>query len=87
MISKDPHDQNKNSAANYIEGLCDVSWYTADPKTPYLVKAAATQDNGYKILITDLKNTYFCSGDAETIKNEKKVEKYSLYSIEIQSNN
>jgi hypothetical protein len=31
LISKDHHDQNKNSAANYIECLCDVSWYTADP--------------------------------------------------------
>ncbi|CDW73698.1 UNKNOWN [Stylonychia lemnae] len=45
----------------YLESLLDVSWYTADSKKPYLIKAGATVKNGYSILITDLESTYFCA--------------------------
>jgi hypothetical protein len=70
QTSSSPPD---SSAAVYLEHLNTCSWYTADPHTPYLVKACANNDSGYQILITDLKNTYFCAGDRECIKNEKKV--------------
>lgn len=38
----------------FVEHLCNVSWYTADRKLGYLVKASASLDNGYTVLITDL---------------------------------
>lgn len=37
------------------------------------MKAAASVDFGYQILLTDLKHTYFCAGDVEMVKFEKKV--------------
>ena len=79
-----------DSTAVYLDGLLGMSWYTADPKRPYLVKASASVDKGYQILITDLKNTYFCAGDPETIKTEKKVSSLShtliLSPLDIQPN-
>ena len=41
--------------AVYLDGLCSVAWYTAEPTSPYLVKAAANSETGYSLLITDLK--------------------------------
>lgn len=39
----------------FIENLAGThSWYTADPETPYLVKASASTDYGYVLLITDM---------------------------------
>ncbi len=38
-----------------------------------MIKAAAKVDTGFQVLITDLKDTYFCAGDSEAIKNDKKV--------------
>ena len=72
------------STAHYVEGLCNVAWYTADPSHPYLIKASATVEYGYQILITDLKDTYFCAGDNECIKNEKKVEVFLSTILEVQ---
>jgi hypothetical protein len=40
-----------------------VTWYTADPKKPYMIKANASVDKGYTILITDLENSYLCEAD------------------------
>ena len=42
------------------------------------MKASASEEHGYQLLITDLKSTYFCTGDKECIKNEKKVFKQFL---------
>ena len=70
------HESNDQAPANIailIENLCGVSWFTADPDKPWLVKAAASVDFGYQILLTDLEHTYFCAGDAEMVKFEKKV--------------
>lgn len=79
MKRKDPPRLAKeHELALYIENLLDACWYTADPNTPFLVKAAASDENGYQILITDLKDTYFCAGDQECIKNDKKVRQYTL---------
>ncbi len=75
---KSQRAQNSEDVAVFIENLCDVFWYTADPELPYLIRAAASEENGYQILITDLKDTYFCAGDPECIKNDKKVRKKSL---------
>jgi hypothetical protein len=38
-----------------------------------MVRAAASEDNGYVLLITDLESTYFCAGDKATLLSEKKV--------------
>lgn len=57
----------------YLDGLSAATWYTADAQTPYMVKASVTAERGYQLLITDLKRTYYCAGDSETLKNEKKV--------------
>lgn len=58
----------------FIENLAGThSWYTADPETPYLVKASASVDYGYVLLITDMEQTYFCAGDKKTIISEKNV--------------
>ena len=75
-----------NLAAVYQQHLCNAAWYTADPGTPYLVKAAANEEFGYQILITNLKETYYCAGDIETIKQEKKVtNQLNLPYAEVQS--
>jgi len=66
----------EEDVAIFVENLLNTSWYTADPKRPFLVKAASNVQNGYQILITDLKDTYFCAGDSETIKNDKKVRSF-----------
>ena len=63
----------EEDVAIFVENLLDVQWYTADPQKPYMIKAAANLENGYQMLITDLKDTYFCAGDLECIKNDKKV--------------
>ena len=64
---------DEEDVAIFVENLLDVQWYTADPQKPYMIKAAANLENGYQMLITDLKDTYFCAGDLECIKNDKKV--------------
>ena len=72
-----------------------MAWYIADYDKPYLVKASASVDFGYKILITDMEQSYFCAADKTTITNEKKVSMDSCQDIgtnkhmllEIQSNN
>ena len=69
----------QDSVAQFVENLCGVSWYTADPEKPWLVKAAAGVDFGYQILITDLESTYFCSVDQEEVKNEKKAGKFKIF--------
>lgn len=39
----------------FIENLAGAHpWYTADPETPYLIKASASSDFGYVLLITDM---------------------------------
>ena len=81
-------ESNSADIALYIENLCGVSWYTADPEKPWLVKAAASVDFGYQILLTDLENTYFCTGDVELVKFEKKVREFTIRSfLAIQSYN
>ena len=71
-------DSNNKASTDplFIESLLNVSWYTADRSKPYLVKAGATLKDGYAILVTDLENTYFCTGDKKTILVEKKVFEY-----------
>jgi len=61
----------------YLEGLSASTWYTADAQAPYLVKASVTAEKGYQLLVTDLKRTYYCAGDPETLKHEKKVSRFS----------
>lgn len=61
------------SAPQIMEGLLGVSWYTSDPQHPYLVRAAANKDTGFCVLVTDMEKTYFCKGDIDCIKNDKKV--------------
>lgn len=83
-----PHFQNPPQLTSsldpmFIEHLLDVQWYTASPDTPpYLVKAAASVDHGYVILITDLQRSYFCAGDKETILLEKEVSQQFLTELQ-----
>ena len=72
------HESHSADIAIYIENLCGVSWYTADPETPWLVKAAASVEFGYQMLLTDLENTYFCAGDVDLVKFEKKVREFCV---------
>ena len=63
----------------FIENLAGARpWYTVDPETPYLIKASASPEFGYVLLITDMEQTYFCAGDKNTIISEKNVKIYCL---------
>jgi hypothetical protein len=56
-----------------LQKLINVPWYTADPSHPYLIKASATTEKGYSILITDMEFTYLCEGDKIELNEQKKV--------------
>lgn len=78
--------QDAESIPAYIEHIVNQAWYTACPNTPYLIKAGANCESGYQLLITDLESTWFCSGDVEVIKHEKKVIHLLLICVAIQPN-
>lgn len=56
-----------------MEHLCGVNWYTAEMQTPYVVKASVSVEDGYHMIVTDMQNSWYCNGDVEKIKAEKKV--------------
>jgi len=87
-VEAPPLEAKMMISPEYLEGLSKYSWYTADPQTPYMVKANVTAEKGYQLLITDLKRTFYCAGDPETLKNEKKVSQLlsAIVSIAIQPN-
>eukprot|EP00347_Sterkiella_histriomuscorum_P002777 403366838 len=61
----------------YMQNLVDSTWFTADRRKPYLIKAGAfikshpSVQSGYAMLVTDLENTYFCAADKKTLEQEK----------------
>ena len=77
------HENDKIDFGNYeqmplyMQNLVDSTWFTADRRKPYLIKAGAfikshpTVQSGYAMLVTDLENTYFCAADKKTLELEK----------------
>ncbi|TNV84218.1 hypothetical protein FGO68_gene9351 [Halteria grandinella] len=72
-VSLSPPHKDADTIPHYLEHIVNQPWYTACPNTPYLIKAGANSESGYQILVTDLESTWYCSGDLEIIRNEKKM--------------
>jgi len=59
-----------NISQDDLKILKDFVWWTADKKTPYIVKGGI-KDETYYIVVTDLKSAWFRKADKETILDEK----------------